>query len=371
MKVRLSPYLAALWAVAVVLAGVWVVDRAEQQKFFESNRALALKQLSAVRAKLEAGINSRLSLTRGLVAFVSTYWDIDTPDFESFAKVIAARQTGIDSIYLAKNTAVSHIYPQKGKEAELGRNLVGEPQEGKAIQQSINTKKTWLAGPLKSERGQLQIASLAPIFLTDFAKAAETGDYWGIAGMRIDLNTLLKEAGVLEPGASLQYALRGKDGLGSSEKVFFGEEAIFQQEPVLLEVSMPGGSWQIGAIPGGGGQRKRQIPCRCAPAARCWRCSPAWWCFTGSPKSRSCAKQPSGRLWRFARRKPNIRNWWKTPTASYCEWTARAGLPFLTSSPSSFLATLKLKYSAKKPWEQLCRRATALATTWWQLCGTA
>ncbi len=75
MKVRFSPYLAALWAVAVVLAGVWVVDGAEQQKFWERNRALALNELSAVRDKLESGINSRLCLTRGLVAFVSTYWD--------------------------------------------------------------------------------------------------------------------------------------------------------------------------------------------------------------------------------------------------------------------------------------------------------
>jgi len=252
MKVRFSPYLAALWAVTVVLAGVWVVDRAEQQKFFERNRTDTLNELLAVRDKLEGGINSRLSLTRGLVAFVSTYWDIDTVDFESFAKVIAARQTGIDSIYLAKNTAVSHIYPPKGKEAELGRNLVEELREREAIEKSINTKKTLIAGVLKSEKGKLQLASLNPIFLTEFAQAAEAGDYWGIAGIRIDLNTVLKEAGVLSAGSSLQYALRDKNGKGASEKVFFGDEAIFRLEPVILEVSVAGGSWQIGAIPAAG-----------------------------------------------------------------------------------------------------------------------
>lgn len=146
-----------------------------------------------------------------------------TPDFESFAKVIVARQTGIDSIYLAKNTAVSHIYPLKGKEAALGLNMMEQPQEGEAIERSINTRKTYVAGPLKSEKGKVQFASLTPIFMTQFAKAAETGDYWGIAGIRIDLNTVIKEAGALDAGASLQYALRDKNSKGASEKVFFGD----------------------------------------------------------------------------------------------------------------------------------------------------
>ncbi len=50
----------------------------------------------------------------------------------------------------------------------------------------------------------------------------------------------------------MQYVLRGKDGLGAQGEVFFGDATIFQQEPVILSVTLPNGSWQLAAIPKGG-----------------------------------------------------------------------------------------------------------------------
>ncbi len=47
-------------------------------------------------------------------------------------------------------------------------------------------------------------------------------------------------------------ALRGKDGLGAMGETFYGDPALFETDPVKLSVSLPGGSWQLAALPMGG-----------------------------------------------------------------------------------------------------------------------
>ncbi len=49
----LWPYLAAFLVMLVVLAIAWILDRSEQERFQEQNRAHVLHHLSTVRANLE------------------------------------------------------------------------------------------------------------------------------------------------------------------------------------------------------------------------------------------------------------------------------------------------------------------------------
>ncbi|HEY9852885.1 MAG TPA: PAS domain S-box protein [Leptolyngbyaceae cyanobacterium] len=269
MKFRSSPYLAALSAMVLVLAFVFLVDRSEQKRFQQQNRTAVLNQLSIIRARLEGGLSSRIFLARGLVAHVSLYPNIDRAKFERLARVMVARQTGIGSIALYKNNVISHIYPLQGHEAAIGFNPMSVPEERRAIERAIKTGNTIVAGPINLVEGGVGIISRTPIFISPPGEEPKTGRYWGLAGIIIDKDTLFKEAGLIEseterteeivgeksphppisPSAKLNIALRGKDGLGAKGAVFFGDGEIFQQNPVILEVSFPNGSWQIAAIP--------------------------------------------------------------------------------------------------------------------------
>ncbi len=260
MKYPIKAYLGGLLTVVSVLAAVWVLDRSEQERFREQNRASVLSELSAVRARLEAALNQRLFLTRGLVSYVSTVNpDIDQKTFERLTQAIVARESGIRSVVLYKNTAVSHIYPLAGNEATIGFSPLSIPEEREAIARAINNKKTIVAGPIHLVAGQTKLVeggmvfiARTPIFLTPPGKAPESGSYWGLTGIIIDQDTLFKEAGLFEKSAKLKYTIRGKDGLGAAGKVFFGDAAIFQHEPVLLSVTLPNGSWQLAAVPAAG-----------------------------------------------------------------------------------------------------------------------
>ena len=247
-------YFAATLAVVTVLAIVWVLERSEQKRFQQQSRADVLNQLSTVRARLEGKLNQRLFLSRGLVAYVSTINpNISQAQFESLVSVIVAQNPGIRSVALYKNTVVTHMYPLKGNESAIGFNPMTIPAEREAIERAIQTKSTVVAGPVNLVPEGVAFISRAPIFLTSAGQAPETGKYWGLVGIIIDRDTLLQEAGLLNPpNAKLQYAIRGKDGLGAAGEVFFGNSRIFQQQPVTLEVTLPNGSWQLAAVPAQG-----------------------------------------------------------------------------------------------------------------------
>ncbi|MEG3927548.1 MULTISPECIES: PAS domain S-box protein [unclassified Microcoleus] len=251
-KFQISPYLAAISASIAILVGVGILDRSEQRRFFHYNRASTLDRLSTVRSKLEASLNSRLFLMRGLGAYLSNNPNITEAEFTATARILVAQQPGIRAITLVKGTTVAYIYPREGNEAAIGVDLTTLPEQREMVKEVIRTRKTLLAGPVKLLEGDETFISRSPIFLTPSGAEAETGVYWGLTGLIIDKNTLIEEAGLNDSSAKLQYALRGKDGSEASGPVFFGDGSIFEENPVVLEVTLPNGSWQLAAIPAGG-----------------------------------------------------------------------------------------------------------------------
>lgn len=250
MKNRFFSYFAASLTVASILATTWVIDHSERDRFQQRNRADVLNQLSAVRARLEGKLNQRLFLSRGLVAYISTINpEIDREKFDNLAKVIVAQQAGIRGVALYKNTVITYMYPLAGWEKAIGFDPMAIPAEREAIKRAIKTKQSIFAGPIDLVPTGVGFISRTPIFLTPPNAAAESGQFWGMVGIIIDRDTLFQEAGLLDPDANLQYAIRGKDGLGADGEIFFGDAKIFQGEPVTLEVTLPNGSWQLAAIP--------------------------------------------------------------------------------------------------------------------------
>ena len=251
-KFQISPYLAAISASLAILVGVCILDRSEQERFLQHNRATTIDRLSTVRSKLEGSLNSRLFLMRGLVAYISNNPKITEAEFAATARILLAQQIGIRNITLVKGTTVAYIYPRVGNETTIGVDLTAVPEQREIVEEVINTRKTMVAGPVQLLEGGVGFISRSPIFLTPSGADPETGVYWGLTGLVIEKSALIEEAGLNDSSAKLQYGLQGKDTSGVSGEVFFGDKSIFQNNPVVVEVTLPNGSWQLAAIPLGG-----------------------------------------------------------------------------------------------------------------------
>lgn len=269
MRSRLSPYIAAVCSAGLVIAGVWALAKSESERNRQQIRTDVLLQLSTKRARLESALNSRLFITRGLLAYVSNHPNVTPEQFERLAEVMVSEQTGILNIQLAKDNIISHLYPLEGHETALGLNLLEYYTSQNIVRQSIESKTTLVAGPTPLVQGVTALVSRTPIFLNSPNSPGE-GAYWGLVAIIIDPQVLFTDARLLPttqaiatpPGRQptltqsrfntpipVQYAIRGQDGLGSQGAVFFGDPDLFNRNPVLLDVSLPNGSWQMAAIP--------------------------------------------------------------------------------------------------------------------------
>lgn len=250
MKSRVKPYLAALIAAAIVFGVVLFFERSEHKWISQELRADALQELHVVKSRLELVVNSRLRPAEGLSAYVSIHPEITKDEFNSFAQQIMERQAGILKIELVKGTVITdYIYPLEGNEAAIGLDLMTMLPEREGVLRAIETKKTVVAGPVDLIPGGVAFISRSPIFIASEKGSRQRDKYWGLAQVLITTDFLFKEAGLYEKMPAFLFAIRGKDAAGASGKVFFGDREIFQKDPVLLEVTIFSGSWQLAAVP--------------------------------------------------------------------------------------------------------------------------
>ena len=243
----------ALIAITSIIAGILFLERAEKARLYEERRSFTLSQLSSTRAKLEGIINSTLLLTRGVVAHVATHPDISALEFHMLAKELLPLNPHILNIGLAKDNIITHMYPLKGNEAAIGLRYLDNPKQRAAVLRVIESKKTVVAGPVNLVQGGLGFISRTPVFRTPPEGEPGSGEYWGIASMVINMDSLFEEAGLsADLSSELRIAVRGKNGLGDNGDLFFGDEIVFKSDPILLDVTLPEGSWQLAAIPAKG-----------------------------------------------------------------------------------------------------------------------
>lgn len=238
----------AITVTCFLLIIVAVLGKQEQLRYQEDIRADVVSQLSQVRARLESEVNANLHLTRGLVSLVTAYPDFTPDKFAKIGQELLRGKTSVRNVGLAPNNVLNHIYPIEGNEMAIGLVYEDNPIQWPAIARAIERRKTILSGPLELVEGDLAFISLTPIWLQ------EDNDerYWGVASMVINADTLFSSAGVVESELDIKLAIRGVDGMGAQGTVFLGEPTLFNADPIIMDATLPSGTWQLGATPKSG-----------------------------------------------------------------------------------------------------------------------
>ena len=251
MKKRKAPLTAALLVCLVVILLLLVVDYVEKQRLQESLRVKTIASLSTLRAELEAEINKDFYLTRGLIAFVETNPGMGQNAFHRWSRNLLRHRNSIINIALAPNNIVSFVYPLERNAKALGLDYSKNKKQWPAVKRAIDSGQTVVAGPVKLIQGGSAFISRTPIYVDSPGREGDNR-YWGLASIVIDKDKLLRAAGFYTTVDDIRVALRGKDGQGAEGGLIAGPAEIFGQNPVLLSVLLPAGSWQLAAIPAGG-----------------------------------------------------------------------------------------------------------------------
>ncbi len=241
---KVPAWAGALAAFIIVLALTAMFDRMEFARFQSEQHALVLDRLSSQRATLEASLNARLHLVRGLAAFVQTGDEVTEQRFSAFGRNLLDGRGDVRGLALAPDQVIRYVYPLESNVTAIGVDLMAVPRFQAAIRRTIDTNRLTVAGPTHLVQGGTGLIGRIPVF---FERDGQRS-LWGLAIIVLDLPQLLAEAGLLED-TQLTHALRGRDGLGAEGEVFFGDPAMFGDDPVLMDISIPNGTWQVAARP--------------------------------------------------------------------------------------------------------------------------
>lgn len=209
-------------------------------------RANLLESLVGKKSKLEKALYSRIYYTKGIAAYVSYNPDITNKEYYELAKEFIGADSVINSMALSKNCIINAIYPLKGHETAIGLNLLDHKERREIVEKTIETHKTFVAGPVELVEGGIAFISYTPIF---DKTNPENSTFWGMTDIVIKRDAYLKSADFVALDKHFKYALKGVDGKGDTGEVFFGDESVFEMNPVLIEVNLPYGNWILGAVP--------------------------------------------------------------------------------------------------------------------------
>ncbi|MDP1730420.1 MAG: EAL domain-containing protein [Devosia sp.] len=211
-------------------------------------RTDVLGQVSVIRTKLEGSINGNLQLVRGLIATLSTEPDMDQARFAELAAKLFDEHSQLRNITAAPDLIVTMIYPLAGNERVIGLDYRRNEAQREAALRAMEAGDLVLAGPVDLLQGGRGFIGRFPVYVDRNGRR----EFWGLVLAVIDVDRLYRESGLLDENLPIEVAIAGKDALGARGAHFYGPESVFADHPVVADVVLPSGSWQIAAVPRGG-----------------------------------------------------------------------------------------------------------------------
>lgn len=208
-------------------------------------RSKATTELARISAMLEGQVSSTFGTAEGIAQILKIDGDIQATHFSGMAQMAIAASPYIRNVALLPGDVIRNIYPLEGNDAALGTNLAQIPEQYAAILRARESGHPLLAGPVKLVQGGYGLIYRHPIFTTS---ASNERHYWGTMSIVANLDGLIRASGITNEN-TLRLSLRGRDGLGSAGEIIWGDDTVLENDPVSLAVSVPGGVWQLSAVP--------------------------------------------------------------------------------------------------------------------------
>lgn len=242
-------YLPAVLALAVVCAAAFFAEQQNRTIHKQTQRAHVQQHAGLIKSRLEAQLNGDYQRMRGLAAMLATEPEMAQARFSQIAAHVLNGETAIRHFAAAPGLVVSLVHPMKGNASIIGLDYNKNEAQRAAAYRVRDSGDMVLAGPVQLVQGGSGFIYRLPIFADT---AGEVPEFWGILSAVTDTERLYASAGLTEQHDDIEYALMGKDGTGAAGSQFYGSGDVLEGNPVLLDINLPVGSWQLAARPSGG-----------------------------------------------------------------------------------------------------------------------
>lgn len=238
---------------SLVLGGV-VVDRhlekTDLNLALKDQREVTVREVSLLASKIELETNSTFYLIVGLIRYIEINGGISSEMFDALCAQLLSSRPGLRNIAAAPDMVIRYIYPLEGNEAAVGLDYGKTPMQKAAAYRVKSSGEPVIAGPLDLVQGGEAFVGRFPVFTVN--PDSGESEFWGILSTPFYADALYAAVGLEEISKTLNVAIRGRDATGANGEVFYGDEAIYFERPVIFPIDLLSGSWELAAIPVGG-----------------------------------------------------------------------------------------------------------------------
>jgi signal transduction histidine kinase len=240
---RKQSLIAAFITLTVLLVLWWQVGQWYEERLLLEQRVEAVSDVSARASALSSAVNRRLARLQGLHAFVQTEGNDAgfASKFEFFAADLYSGSRGIRNLAVAPDNEVRYVYPLAGNEAVLGYQPLADarPEVVADVERAIESGQIIISGPIELVQGGLGLIARQAVYQGD--------SYWGLVNVVLEIPPLLTEADLMREGSQFEYALRDSHG-----RVFYGQLSVFSSSPIITQIILPEGYWELAGVPRAG-----------------------------------------------------------------------------------------------------------------------
>ena len=245
-RLRIVPILIALFSFLILVISATTYSNFKKDNWEKDVKARLFEILMTKKTMLEKALYSRVHYTRSVAAYVSLTPNISTEEFYNLAQELINNDSIISTMALSKDCIIDVIFPRDGHEAAIGLDLLAHPERKEIVEKTIETQKTFIAGPVNLIEGGVAFISYTPIF---DKTTSEQNKFWGVTDIVIYKDKLLEQANLNEHESGFLFSIRGYNGLGEKGAVWWGNEMVFNQNPVTVNIDLPYGNWVLAAVP--------------------------------------------------------------------------------------------------------------------------
>lgn len=246
-----SPWIVACCVLLLGIAASYKAGQLDTERRLSDARSQVIQELATLRARMEGVINTVFSATSGLTDVIAYQGHISEELFTALAKQAIKGQPQIRNIVAAPDNVITLLYPLEGNRQVLGLRYSTIPEQYAAVQKAMQSGTSVFSGPHDLVQGGRGLIARVPVFTGWGQPDGATPRYWGVVSVVTNIDALLDRGGI-NGWPTLDIALRRIEEQGDTGPMIRGEEAVFSLEPVRMNLSVPGGRWQLAAIPKNG-----------------------------------------------------------------------------------------------------------------------
>ncbi len=242
-------YLALLISVIFILTILYFAVTLYQEQEIENKKKETLIKLLTVRVQLEESITSTFFLLKGLITHIKLNPGLTQTEFEQISRQLIDDQPNINNIAAAPDLIVRMVYPLEGNQQVMNLDYRQLPAQWPSVLEAKESGQLVLAGPVQLVQGGVGLIGRLPVYIQDISGQRK---FWGIVSTVMPVDAFYRAAGLYDTSLGLEFAIRGKNGMGNRGEVFFGNGELFSHDrSVMMDIMIPGGLWQIAAKPTG------------------------------------------------------------------------------------------------------------------------